>query len=147
MPTVRRGARSPVPELLVDTSVAVAVVVADHDHHPSTTRAVARRRLGLAGHAAFETFSVLTRLPSPARRAPGVVDQLLRASFPATRFLGADDTAALLRRLAGLGIAGGAVYDALVGAAAVTHGLPLATRDVRAVDVYRALDVELEIIG
>ncbi len=147
MPTAGSAGRSPVPELLVDTSVAVAVVVADHDHHRATTRAVARRRLGLAGHAAFETFSVLTRLPPPARRTPAVVDQLLRASFPATRFLGADDTAALLRRLAGLGIAGGAVYDALVGAAAVAHGVPLATRDVRAVDVYRTLDVELEIIG
>ena len=137
---------APPPELLVDTSVAVALVVADHDHHDAVVAAIGARRLGLAGHAAFETFSVLTRLPPPARREPKVVDQLIRASFPASRFLGAEETAALLDRLAGLGIAGGAVYDALVGAVAVAQGLPLATRDARAADVYRTLDVELELL-
>jgi predicted nucleic acid-binding protein len=134
------------PDLLVDTSVAVALVVSDHEDHEAVTRALGRRRLGFAGHAAFETFSVLTRLPSPARRDPKTVDTLLRANFPSSRFLEAAEADVLLGRLAELGIAGGAVYDALVGAAAVAHGLPLATRDARAVDVYRALDVELELI-
>jgi len=133
-------------DLLVDTSVAVALVVADHAHHVATTRAIGRRRVGLAGHAAFETFSVLTRLPAPARRPPAVVGRLLEASFPATRFLGARDTEALLSRLADLGIAGGGVYDALVGMVAVAHDLPLATRDQRALGVYRALDVQLELL-
>ena len=144
MPTGGRAAVE--AAALVDTSVAVAVLVADHEHHAAVTRALGRRRLGLAGHAAFETFSVLTRLPAPARREPRDVDRMIRAGFPASRFLGADDTAALLRKLAGLGIAGGAVYDALVGAVAVAHDLRLWTRDRRAVDVYRALDVQLEII-
>jgi len=134
-------------DLLVDTSVAVALVVADHDDHAAVTRAVGKRRVGLAGHAAFETFSVLTRLPTPARRPPQVVGRLLQAGFPATRFLGARDTEALLERLTGLAIAGGNVYDALVGAAAVAHDLPLATRDRRALDVYRLLDVELELLA
>ena len=134
------------PDLLVDTSVAVALVVADHDHHEAVVAAIGARRLGLAGHAAFETFSVLTRLPSPARREPKVVDRLIRAGFPASRFLGAAETATLLDRLAGLGIAGGAVYDALVGAVAATHSLPLATRDARAVEVYRTLDVEFVLL-
>lgn len=144
MPT---GAERAAPDLLVDTSVAVPLVVADHAHHATVSAAVGKRRLGLAGHAAFETYSVLTRLPSPARRDPKVVGQVIRAGFPASRFLGAEDAAALLGRLAGLGIAGGAVYDALVGAVAVAHRVPLATRDVRAVDVYRALDVELELLA
>lgn len=134
------------PELLVDTSVAVALVVADHDHHASVARAIGTRRIGLAGHAAFETFSVLTRLPPPARREPAIVDRLIRASFPASRFLDADDATELLGRLADLGIAGGAVYDALIGAAAAAHRLPLATRDRRAVEVYRTLGVELELL-
>jgi predicted nucleic acid-binding protein len=134
-------------DVLVDTSVAVALVVADHEHHAEVTRAIGRRRVGLAGHAAFETFSVLTRMPPPARRTPAVVGRLLEASFPATRFLGARDTEALLGRLADLGIAGGAVYDALVGAVAVAHDLALATRDQRALDVYRALDVEIELLA
>jgi len=144
MPTA--GSRSEPRDVLVDTSVAVPLVVADHEHHAAVTRRLARRRLGLAGHAAFETFSVLTRLPSPLRREPAVVEQILRTGFPATCFLGADDARALLRRLAAFGIAGGAVYDALVGQVAVSHGLALATRDARAVDVYRVLDVDLEVI-
>lgn len=144
MPTAgRRGLRS---DLLVDTSVSVALVVADHEHHALVTRAVRRRRLGLAGHAAFETFSVLTRLPPPARRGPEDVDRILRAGFPASRFLGADDAAVLLRRLSGLGISGGGVYDALIGAVAAGHDLPLATRDTRALDVYRVLEVDFVLI-
>jgi AbrB family looped-hinge helix DNA binding protein len=35
----------------------------------------------------------------------------------------------------------------LVGAVARDHDLPLATRDRRAVDTYRALDVKVELIG
>jgi len=133
--------------LLVDTSVAVALSVADHEHHDDTFAALQDRRLGLAGHAAFETFSVLTRLPAPARRTPATVARLLATSFPHSRFLGADSSRSLLGRLATIGIAGGSVYDALVGAAAAEHGLPLASRDRRALAIYRALDVEVEFLG
>jgi predicted nucleic acid-binding protein len=113
----------------------------------TTFRALGSRRLGLAGHAAFETFSVLTRLPPPARRTPSTVARLLAADFPHSRFLGADAAAALLAELHTAGIAGGAVYDALVGAAAKEHGIALATRDRRALDSYRALDVRLELLA
>jgi predicted nucleic acid-binding protein len=133
-------------KLLVDTSVAVALVVADHEQHETTTRALRGRKLGLAGHAAFETFSVLTRLPPPARRTPAAVARLLAVGFPASTFLGARATSALLAELARGGIAGGAVYDALVGAVAREQGLALATRDRRALDTYRALDVDVELL-
>jgi predicted nucleic acid-binding protein len=132
------------PDLLVDTSVAVALTVADHEHHVATFEALGHRRLGLAGHAAFETFSVLTRLPPPARRTPAAVARLLKAGFPHSKFLSAKAAAALLANLDTLGIAGGAVYDALVGASAKEHGLPLATRDDRAVEIYRVLGVRIE---
>ena len=134
------------PDLLVDTSIAIALTVADHEHHETTFRALGRRRLGLAGHAAFETFSVLTRLPAPARRTPATVARLLAADFPHSRFLGAEATEALLAELQTAGIAGGAVYDALVGASAREHGIVLATRDRRALETYRALDVRLEVL-
>jgi len=133
--------------LLVDTSVAVALAAADHRDHLATSEAVADRRLGLAGHAAFETFSVLTRLPAPARRTPATVARLLAASFPGTRFLSEQGAEALLADLPAKGIAGGSVYDALVGAAAAEHRLPLATRDRRALDTYRALDVVIELLA
>jgi predicted nucleic acid-binding protein len=134
-------------DVLIDTSVAVALVVQDHHDHAATAEAMRGRRLGLAGHAAFETFSVLTRLPAPLRRTPAAVARLLTTNFPASRFLDAASTRQVLDRLAHLGVAGGAVYDALVGAAAAHHGLQLATRDRRAVATYRALDVDLEILG
>lgn len=133
--------------LLVDTSVAVALVVSDHEFHERTSRTLSGRRLGLAGHAAFETFSVLTRLPPPARKTSATVARILANRFPDTRFLGARAAASLLGQLETVGIAGGAVYDALVGAAANEHRLPLATRDRRALDVYRALDVDVELIA
>ena len=132
---------------LVDTSAAVALVVADHDHHEETFAALRGRALGLAGHAAFETFSVLTRLPPPARRTPATVTQLLAKTFPETRFLGTRASASLLPTLAAIGIAGGSVYDALVGATAKEHRLTLVTRDRRALEVYRKLDVDVEMIA
>lgn len=134
------------PELLVDTSVAVALVVSDHVGHDRTSQRLGERQLGLSGHAAFETFSVLTRLPPPARRTPAAVARLLEDNFPHSRFLGARAAAALLVRLDASGIAGGSVYDALVGAAAAEHGLPLATRDQRVLDTYRSLGVRVELV-
>jgi predicted nucleic acid-binding protein len=134
------------PDLLVDTSVAVALVVADHEHHERTVKAVAGRRLGLAGHAAFETFSVLTRLPMPLRRTPSAAAALLARNFAPPRLLSSAAAQRLLGRLPALRIAGGAVYDALVGAAAVEQALELATRDRRAINTYRLLDVDLEIL-
>jgi predicted nucleic acid-binding protein len=135
------------PDLLVDTSVAVALVLAEHDHHATTIERIGKLRLGLAGHAAFETFSVLTRLPPPARRTPAAVARLLSVDFPATRFLGSQATAALFATLDARGIAGGAVYDALVGATATAHELTLATRDRRALETYRALGVRVELLA
>jgi predicted nucleic acid-binding protein len=89
---------------------------------------------------------VLTRLPAPSRRTPNAVAQLLAHNFPGSRFLSADGAQRLHGRLAKLGIAGGAVYDALVAAAAAEHGIRLATRDRRAAETYRALDVDFELI-
>ena len=134
------------PQLLNDTSVAVALAVASHEHHQSTRKAVGDRSCGLSGHAAFETFSVLTRLPPPNRRTPVAVARLLAHNFPDSLFLSAKGAAQLHAKLASLGIAGGDVYDALVAATAAEHGITLATRDRRAAEIYRALDVDFELI-
>jgi len=135
------------PQLLIDTSVAVALAAAGHEHHEATRKAIGGRSCGLSGHAAFETFSVLTRMPPPNRRTAGAVARLLAHNFPGTRFLGAQGAERLHARLAPLGIAGSAVYDALVAAAAAEHGITLATRDRRAAEIYRALDVDFELIN
>jgi len=135
------------PQLLIDTSVAVALAAAGHEYHHATRKAVGDRSCGLSGHAAFETFSVLTRLPPPNRRTPHAIARLLAHNFPGSRFLSAQGADRLHVRLASLGIAGGAVYDALVAAAAAEHGITLATRDRRAADTYRALDIAFELIN
>lgn len=132
---------------LVDTSVAVPLVLTDHKHHIETVATIADRRLGLAGHAGFETFSVLTRLPHPNRRKPATISALLASNFPHSRFLGAGAAETLLAKLPSLGLAGGATYDALVGAAAAEHDATLLTRDRRALDTYRALGVSVELLG
>ena len=131
---------------LLDTSAAVALVVEDHDAHVATLDAVRGRQLGLAGHAWFETYSVLTRLPAGLRRSPADALRLLAGNFPASRFLGEAEAADLGGELAGLGVSGGAVYDALVGAAARQHRLPLVSGDARARPVYQALGVDVELI-
>jgi len=131
---------------LLDTSAAIALVVEDHAAHVATLDAVRGRQLGLAGHAWFETYSVLTRLPAGLRRSPADALRLLAGNFPASRFLGEAEAADLGGELAGLGVSGGAVYDALVGAAARQHRLPLVSADARARHVYQALGVDIELI-
>jgi len=134
------------PDALVDTSAAVPLLVADHDAHAVTWEALHARELGLAGHAWFETFSVLTRLPGAARRDAATVVRLLSVNFPHSRFLDEGSTAALTGELATLGVGGGAVYDALVAATAAHHGMPLISRDRRAAETYRAVGVEVELL-
>lgn len=131
---------------LLDTSTAVALVVEDHEAHGATLEALRGRRLGLAGHAWFETYSVLTRLPGRLRRSPADAIRLLTRNFPASGFLGEAEAAGLGAELARLGISGGAVYDALVGAAARQHRRLLVSGDARARMVYEALGVEIELI-
>ena len=81
----------------------------------------------------------LLRAHAPTGRSAGPpVDaaRLLGDWFGAPLLLAAGTAARLPEVLSELGIAGGAVYDALVGLAAVEHDASLATRDVRAKATY-----------
>lgn len=144
MPTVTSAEERVIA--LLDTSAAIALVVEDHEAHAATLEAVRGRRLGLAGHAWFETYSVLTRLPAGLRRSPADALRVLARNFPASGFLGEAGAADLGGELARLGISGGAVYDALVAAAARQHRLPLVSGDARARAIYEALGVEVRVI-
>lgn len=117
--------------VLLDTSTAVAFVVEDHEAHAATFAALEGRRLGMAGHAWFETHSVLTRLPAGLGRSSSDAIRLLTSNFGASRFLGEAESSRLGGVLAGLRISGGAVYDALVGAAARQHRKVLVSSDAR----------------
>ena len=133
--------------VLLDTSAAIALILPEHEQHGTAMSAALGRRLGLSGHAAFETFSVLTRLPAPLRRTPQAAKRLIASDFPETRFLSIERAAALLESLPAYGIAGGAVYDALVGAAALEHELTLVTLDRRALGSYHRLGVAVEFLS
>lgn len=132
--------------LLIDTSVAVALLVEDHTAHKTCRAALTAHDLGLAGHATFETLSVLSRLPAPHRRSVRAIYDAMDHSFPETRFLSEQGTRAAAARMSELGIGGGAVYDALVAAAAIEQGLPLVSRDQRALQTYQAMGAELMLI-
>ncbi len=129
-----------------DTSVAIAVVVADHTHHVSTMAVLGDKRIGLAGHAIYETYSVLTRLPPPNRLTPKAALLAMRHDFELMDYSKPVNASDLLYKCSSLGISGGAIYDALVGCVASDHGIKLVTRDVRAFSTYRALDIEVELI-
>lgn len=58
-----------------------------------------------------------------------------------------DVAAAVPSWLAAAGVAGGQVYDAMVGLAAHEAGMTLATRDARAARTYEALGVRYEVVG
>jgi toxin FitB len=131
----------------VDTSVAIPLLVQTHEAHSAVTRWWDGRDVALSGHALAETYSVLTRLPGDLRLAPADAASLIASRFVEPLVLGADVAARLPDKLGRLGIAGGAVYDALVALAAVEHGAILATRDVRAKATYDTVGADALLVA
>jgi toxin FitB len=127
----------------VDTSVAVPLLVRSHHDHADVVRWWNGQEIALSGHALAETYSVLTRLPGDARLSPADAARLLNARFASPLVLNSSPARKLPDTLSRLGIAGGAVYDALVALAAKQHGIALATRDARARGTYDAVGVEV----
>lgn len=133
--------------VLVDASAALALAQRENPfHHAAKARLLACRR-GMSGHAAVELLSVLTRLAPPQRLSPAAALRLEVTNFPDSRFVSATEWGKLLREFVDAGIAGGAFYDGLVGAAAREHNLPLITCDRRAESTYRALGVTYELLS
>jgi predicted nucleic acid-binding protein len=132
--------------IAVDTSVVVAAFASWHEGHRTATRALARGPR-VPAHVLIETYSVLTRLPPPHRSPPAIV-----AAFLAERFrepplaLPARAYTRLIGRAAQVGLTGGSIYDALVGATVVQARARLLTRDRRAVGTYEWLGVDYELL-
>ena len=131
----------------VDTSVAVPLLVRSHHDHAGVVHWWNGQEIALSGHALAETYSVLTRLPGDARLSPADTARLLNARFASPLVLGSSPARKLPDTLSRLGIAGGAVYDALVALAAKQHGVALATRDARARGTYDAVGVEVIVVA
>jgi len=134
-------------DLAVDTSVAVPYVLRSHTAHAVVRGHIGERLPTLTGHSLAETYSVLTRLPGDARVDPADAAALIERNFDRPLVLDPATARSLPSILATLGIAGGAVYDALVALPAREVGITLATRDRRAASTYSALAVTVEMIA
>lgn len=134
-------------DVLLDTSVAVALLVTSHVAHGVVSASLGGRSVALSGHALHETYAVLTRLPGDARVAPADAVHLLRERLEPPVLLDSRSVRSAPAVLAGHGVSGGATYDGLVALAALSAALPLASRDRRALSTYRLLGVPVETIG
>lgn len=131
----------------LDTSTAIPFVVASHPAHRHVRARLSGIDPMLTAHSLVETYSVLTRLPGDARLLPADAVRLMDDAFPTSAaVLTPERTDRLPALLAPLGIAGGAVYDALVALAAIDAGALLLTRDRRAAGTYAALAAAIEIV-
>ncbi|HSH58597.1 MAG TPA: PIN domain-containing protein [Acidimicrobiales bacterium] len=131
----------------VDTSVVVPAASPWHDGH-ARARAVCSGDVRLPAHVAVETFAVLTRFPPPHRVSPSIARQWLARRFgnePVVVFPAAGYPHLLDGVVSG-GIAGVAVYDALVGATARAAGAMLVTMDRRAARTYEVMGVPLRLL-
>lgn len=133
--------------LVVDTSVAVPLLVASHQAHETVRTWAQGRALGLCGHALAETYSVLTRLPGDARVRPQDAVQLIDENFEEHVLLAPEVARQAHRLLASLGVAGGATYDGLVALAARGDEAVLVTRDARARGTYEAVGIPVHVVG
>ena len=132
--------------IAADTSVVVAAFASWHESHKAAGRAL-RPGTRLIAQCAVETYSVLTRLPAP-HRAPGdVVLRFLAERFPEDYLvLDSAPLKALLRSLPGLGISGGATYDAVIGATAAHVRATLLSFDRRAAGTYQRSGCDLKLL-
>lgn len=133
-------------DLALDTSAAVPYLLRSHTAHDAVRQHVGHRQPTLTGHSLVETYSVLSRLPGDARVDPADAVRLIDANFGEPALIESDTARRLPALLATRGIAGGAVYDALVALAASRAQLPLMTRDRRAAATYAVLAAEIELV-
>lgn len=94
----------------------------------------------LPGHVLAESFLVITRLPHGlSLSAADTTDLLLDAFGGLPLTLGGDDYVSLLRDVTAAGLRGGAIYGAVVAAAAARASAELLTLAARAAGTYRAV--------
>lgn len=131
----------------LDTSAAVPFLMASHVAHGAVRRHLDGAQTLLTGHSLAETYSVLTRLPGDARLTATDAARLLGVAFGEPAILPDPEVSVgIVDVLSVGGITGGAVYDALVGLAALHAGTSLVTRDRRAAATYAALGVTVETV-
>ena len=121
-----------------DSSLVVAAFASWHEMHEPARKHL-DGGLRLVEHCALESYSVLTRLPSPHRSPGNLVRDFLAARFPDSPLrLGIAEFRKFLLGLPEQRVTGGSTYDALVAATAASHDAELVTCDRRAAPVYES---------
>ena len=126
-----------------DSSLVVAAFASWHERHVPA-RKYLDGGLRLIEHCALESYSVLTRLPSPHRSPGDLIRDFLATRFP-DPYLRLS-VAAYREFLLGLPdqrVTGGTTYDALVAATAASHDAELVTCDRRAAPIYERYGVRV----
>jgi predicted nucleic acid-binding protein len=130
-----------------DSSVLVPALATSYEGHERCLAALAGRSPRLIAHVAFETTSVLSRMPEGLRMAPVMVRDAIDDDFPRSWLaLDAEGQRACLSRAVDAGLRGGALYDALIAATAREHGATLLSADRRAREAYEAIGVDVSYI-
>lgn len=130
----------------VDSSIAIAAILADHEAHDLAEDALSRSARTIA-HVATETYSVLTRLPAPLRLDAARAAAIIDARLPRARVtLEAAGHHSVPARLAAASVSGGATYDGFIGLTALEHDLELLSRDRRAARAYTSLGVRFQLL-
>jgi predicted nucleic acid-binding protein len=127
-----------------DTTVLVAALLPDHPHHARSFPVFAsatRKQAACAAHSLAEAYSTFTRYPGKERmsaEAASLMVQGIEQRFTLV-WLAGDEYSAAIRRMAQLGVVGGAVYDGLVAACALkARAEHLYTWNVRHFDLLGA---------
>jgi predicted nucleic acid-binding protein len=127
-----------------DSSVLIPALASTYEGHERCLAALAGRSPRLISHVAFETTSVLSRMPEGLRMAPVTVRDALDHDFSDSWLaLDADGQHTCLRRAVDAGLRGGALYDALIAATAREHGATLLSADRRAREAYEAIGADV----
>jgi predicted nucleic acid-binding protein len=114
--------------IAVDSSVIIGGLLSWHEFHArafnALEKAIASGRLLVPLAALVESYSVMTRLPSPHRLRPEIAHQLLGDSFGDARVVTVPSRKAwtFLGECAAGGTAGGRVYDAVIAHSALEGG-------------------------
>jgi predicted nucleic acid-binding protein len=127
--------------IVPDTNTLIAALASHHDAHERAVDALGDAPR-LIVHVAFETSSVLSRMPEGQRMEATIVLDALERKFPEPWLsLDRDGERSCLRRAVDAGLYGGALYDALIAATAAEHGATLLSADHRAGATYEAMGV------
>jgi predicted nucleic acid-binding protein len=133
-----------------DTSVLIAGFDSTHPFFAQAAEALTEvQQAGrLVAHTIAETFAVLSAPAGPYPARPEDVVAYLE-QFLDREAIGmtAADYPGAVRELSLAGVAGGAVYDGLIGLSASRHGAELVSLDVRAARTYGRLAVEFRLLA